>query len=760
MRLSPFALLMGLSALVKASGETLVTRESDDWEEQEPLVPTVFNGVTVPPMLELDPSNYKDEIAKSKYLVIKHYSPYCPHCIDFAPTFQTLYEYYYTSKPKAAGSSSFTDYYDLRFAMLNCIAYQDLCLSHDVNTYPQTIIFENGKEFTRIRGAKQIGVISELVEKALEEAKPGSRPTTVKLPEPGDKEFPKRAPSKEDEEDSTTKSSSKTSTTEEDDDSTEEDSKKHDTSVIHKDDMESISDEHLEDLSDTLDDILSEKPKKVSDETKSTGREWPQKWKGVTAAEVFNIRKPKKPLNPPNENGASVPLTAESFQRLVTMTQDPWFVKFYAPWCHHCQALAPTWSSLAKSMQGKLNIGEVNCDVERSLCKDVKARAYPTILFFKGGERSEYQGLRGLGDFVQYADNAIDLAGGVPDVTAEEFEALEKKEEVVFVYFYDHATTTEDFVALERIPLSLIGHAKLVKTQDPALYKRFKISTWPRLLVSREGRPTYFTPLTPNEMRDVPRVLDWMKSVWLPLVPELTAMNARQIMDGKIVVLGILNRKNADGFQGALRELKSAANEWMDRQIQEFQLERKKLRDAKQMRIEEAEDRDDERALRSAKTIRIDMNNSGKKEVAFAWVDGVFWQRWIRTTFGIDSTLGDRVIINDQDSRQYWDNTVTGNYIMVSRTAISESLDKIIYGRNVIKPKLAVSIFEKALLDIRVTFVEHPYLSSGCVVGVLFGLFTIFKGRFRRRAGYFKLDEPKGSFKDGILGQNGYTKAD
>jgi protein disulfide-isomerase len=110
-----------------------------------------------------------------------------------------------------------------------------------------------------------------------------------------------------------------------------------------------------------------------------------------------------------------------------------------------------------------------------------------------------------------------------------------------------------------------------------------------------------------------------------------------------------LNRKNADGFQGALRELKSAANEWMDRQIQEFQLERKKLRDAKQMRIEEAEDRDDERALRSAKTIRIDMNNSGKKEVAFAWVDGVFWQRWIRTTFGIDSTLGDRVIINDQD---------------------------------------------------------------------------------------------------------------
>jgi hypothetical protein len=43
------------------------------------------------------------------------------------------------------------------------------------------------------------------------------------------------------------------------------------------------------------------------------------------------------------------------------------------------------------------------------------------------------------------------------------------------------------------------------------------------------------------------------------------------------------------------------------------------------------------------------MNNSGRREVAFAWVDGVAWQRWIRTTYGIDVKDGERVIINDQD---------------------------------------------------------------------------------------------------------------
>jgi protein disulfide-isomerase len=44
-------------------------------------------------------------------------------------------------------------------------------------------------------------------------------------------------------------------------------------------------------------------------------------------------------------------------------------------------------------------------------------------------------------------------------------------------------------------------------------------------------------------MWDTRQVLNWMKSVWLPIVPELTASNAREIMDGKIiVVLGIINR--------------------------------------------------------------------------------------------------------------------------------------------------------------------------------------------------------------------------
>jgi len=38
------------------------------------------------------------------------------------------------------------------------------------------------------------------------------------------------------------------------------------------------------------------------------------------------------------------------------------------------------------------------------------------------------------------------LRAGVHEVTSQEFDIYEKKDEVLFLYFYDQATTSEDFV--------------------------------------------------------------------------------------------------------------------------------------------------------------------------------------------------------------------------------------------------------------------------------------------------------------------------
>jgi protein disulfide-isomerase len=510
--------------------------------------------------------------------------------------------------------NSFTGFYDFHFASMNCLAYRDLCIKLDVKYFPTFALYHEGELVEQYQGEKTMEGLNKFIEEKLELIRPGSRPRNgVKLPEPGATKF---------------------------DTSAEPD-------VPEAKDKDPVAgakagEKHNEQIAQ-----LAEK----NGEEKKPGA-------GTQAqAPKENSEKPEKPKEKPKEKpgvihnpqGTSVPLVAESFQKFVTRSRDPWFVKFYAPWCHHCQALAPAWLAMSKEMKGKLNVGEVNCELEKRLCKDAGVKAFPTMYFFKGGEKVEYQGLRGLGDLVSYAQKAVDTGAGVQYVDEAKFKALEETGEVIFLYFFNHATTMEDFAALERLTLSLIGHARLVKTDSPALAERFKISTWPRLLVVRDGRPTYFNALAPYDMRDNPRVLDWMRSVWLPIVPELTASNAQELMDGKFVVLGVLSQKRSDEFRLGKLELKNAALEWMDKQTQLFRLERQELRDAKQLRIEEAEDRDDQRALRAAKSMHINIHEEDKKQVVFAWVDGDFWDRWVRTSYGVDVRDGERVIISDED---------------------------------------------------------------------------------------------------------------
>lgn len=481
---------------------------------------------------------------------------------------------------------------------MNCLAYGDFCEKLGISAWPTFAFYDQGEQTLKHVAAKSIKDLSALVEEKLETIKPGSRPPQgIKLPEVGATSV---------------------------DSSAEPDSPPPKVKAP------------------TGGEQIGEKQSEVGSQ-KDSGSSSDSKADGTTDSK----NKPKSA--PPNPQGLSVPLTAESFQKLVTSTQDPWFIKFYAPWCGHCQAMAPNWKEMAKEMKDVLNVGEVNCDVESRLCQDARVSAFPTMYFFRGGERVEYTGLRGLGDLLSYTKKAIGPGSSIEDVDAATFKELEETEEVLFLYFYDHATTSEDFRAMDRLTLSLVGHARIVKTSSAALAERFKISTWPRLLVVRDGRANYYNALAPKDMRDFRAVLSWMQTVWLPIVPELTASNAREIMDGKFVVLGILSRRRSDDFKQSRRELKEAALEWMDKQVQLFRLERSELRDAKQLRIEEADDRDDQRALRAAKNMRITIREDDKKAVAFAWVDGDFWERWLRTTYGIDVENGDRVIVNDED---------------------------------------------------------------------------------------------------------------
>lgn len=85
-------------------------------------------------------------------------------------------------------------------------------------------------------------------------------------------------------------------------------------------------------------------------------------------------------------------------------------VKFYAPWCGHCKALAPTWSDIEsqyhnKKVNGKtVKVLQVNCDENTKLAKKHDVKGYPTIKTFHNGKVDDYAGGRDLASISEHIE--------------------------------------------------------------------------------------------------------------------------------------------------------------------------------------------------------------------------------------------------------------------------------------------------------------------------------------------------------------------
>lgn len=68
-----------------------------------------------------------------------------------------------------------------------------------------------------------------------------------------------------------------------------------------------------------------------------------------------------------NTEGQSKSITSSEELKAITESKEPWFIKFYAPWCGHCKNLAPEWIQVANRLKNRVNVGEVNCDANKGL---------------------------------------------------------------------------------------------------------------------------------------------------------------------------------------------------------------------------------------------------------------------------------------------------------------------------------------------------------------------------------------------------------
>lgn len=72
-------------------------------------------------------------------------------------------------------------------------------------------------------------------------------------------------------------------------------------------------------------------------------------------------------------------------------------VEFYAPWCGHCQQLAPEYAAAATQLKSDgvdVVLAKVDATEENELAHQFDVQGFPTVLFFVDGEHKTYNGQR------------------------------------------------------------------------------------------------------------------------------------------------------------------------------------------------------------------------------------------------------------------------------------------------------------------------------------------------------------------------------
>jgi len=97
-------------------------------------------------------------------------------------------------------------------------------------------------------------------------------------------------------------------------------------------------------------------------------------------------------------------LVGKQWDEIVNDSNKDVLVKYYAPWCGHCKALAPVWEELGKDTADIEDLVIAKFDATANEVAGLEIRGYPTLKFYPKDNKAgvDYNGDRDLPAFQKW----------------------------------------------------------------------------------------------------------------------------------------------------------------------------------------------------------------------------------------------------------------------------------------------------------------------------------------------------------------------
>lgn len=392
------------------------------------------------------------------------------------------------------------------------------------------------------------------------------------------------------------------------------------------------------------------------------------------------------PLNP---NGEVSVLNPDNFHR--TLEHGPAFIKFYAPWCGHCKKLAPVWKQLAKIMQGKVTIAEVDCEAHEKFCKTQDIGGFPTLVYYpSGGPKSEYTGGRKLEQLKSFAEKAS--ASATQPIQPEEVDAYVTESPAIYLLLHP-AGDTGLINAVARLAAPLLGSPLIYTSPSPVLLERYKVPSsahW-AIIALKDRDPhiaaaMYLGTSTADSHGDL---TTWLLANRLPTALELTQDTFQLVMNAAHAPLVVIAAVGAETRDKVADRFHDMALKW--------------------------------------RSHTGGTGLFGGRAVVFTWMDVEKWESWMKSMYGLRRAKGTDiedvgVVIADHQVLKYFNTDSSNAPIKLTSPSIFSALEGAATG--VTPPKNSENLVERMAryLNARLTATEAYVFEHPLTAGFFFGM--------------------------------------